>query len=58
MYLKTATILLQYTLHQFQYFIATCLCTVEINQEMFHSNIFNRNHLDGFAKLGLVTFNQ
>ena len=36
MCLKTDTILLQYTFHQFQYFITTCLCTVEIYQEMFN----------------------
>ena len=41
MCLKTDTILLQYTLYQFQYFIATCLCTVGIYQEMFQSNNFN-----------------
>ena len=41
MCLKTDTILLQYTLYQFQYFITTCLCTVGIYQEMFQSNNFN-----------------
>ena len=45
MCLKTDTILLQYTLYQFQYFITTCLCTVEIYQEMFQSNSFNGNDL-------------
>ena len=39
MCLKTSTILLQYTLHQFQYLITTCLCTVEIYQQMFQSII-------------------
>ena len=37
MCLKTDTILLQYTFYQFQYFTTTCLCTVEIYQEMFQS---------------------
>ena len=41
MLLKTDTILLQYTFFRFQYFITTCLCTVEIYQEMFPSNTFN-----------------
>ena len=45
MCLKTDTILLQYNLYQFQYFITTCLCTVEIYQEMFQSNSFNGNDL-------------
>ena len=45
MCLKTDTILLQYTFYQFQYFITTCLCTVEIYQEMFQSNISNENDL-------------
>ena len=45
MCLKTDAILLQYTLHQFQYFITTCLCAVEIYQQMFQSNSFNRNDL-------------
>ena len=45
MCLKTDTILLQHTFHQFQYFITTCLCTVESYQEMFQSNIFNGNDL-------------
>ena len=45
MCLKTDTILLQYTLYQFQYFITTCLCTVEIYQEMFQSNSFKGNDL-------------
>ena len=45
MCLKTDTILLQYTFYQFQCFITTCLCTVEIYQEMFQSNSFNRNDL-------------
>ena len=38
--LKTDTILLKYTLHQFQYFITTYLSTVEIYQQMFQANIF------------------
>ena len=45
MCLKTDTILLKYTIYQFQYFITTCLCTVEIYQEMFQSNSFNGNDL-------------
>ena len=45
MCLKTDTILLQYTIYQFQYFITTCLCAVEIYQEMFQSSIFNGNDL-------------
>ena len=45
MYLKTDTILLQCTFHQFQYFITTCLCLVEIYLEIFQSNSFNRNDL-------------
>ena len=45
MCLKTDTILLQYTFYQFQYFITTCLCTVEIYQEMFQLNSFNGNDL-------------
>ena len=45
MCLKPDTILLQYTFYQFQYFITTCLCTVEIYQEMFQSNISNENDL-------------
>ena len=45
MCLKTDTILLQYTLHQFQYFITTCVCMVEIYQQMFQSNSFNGNDL-------------
>ena len=35
MCLKTDAILLQYTFYQFQYFIITCLFTVEIYQEIF-----------------------
>ena len=50
MCLKTDTIILQYTFYQFQYFIKTCLCTVEIYQEMFQSYSFNGNDL-------LVLFN-
>ena len=45
MCLKTDTILLQYIFYQFQYFITTCLCTVEIYQEIFQSNSFNGNDL-------------
>ena len=41
MCLKTDTILLKYTFYQFQYFITTCLCTVEIYQ----ANSFNGNDL-------------
>ena len=41
MCLKTDTILLQYTFHQFQYIMTTCLCTVETNQQAFQSNRFN-----------------
>ena len=37
--------LFQYTFYQFQYLITTCLCMVEIYQEMFRSNSFNRNDL-------------
>ena len=43
--LITDTILLQYTLHQFQYFITTCLCTMEIYQQIFQSNSLNKNDL-------------
>ena len=50
MCLKTDTILLQYTFYQFQYFIATCLCMVEIYQEILQSNNFNGNDL-------MVSFN-
>ena len=39
MCLKTDTTLLKYTFYQFQYFITTCLCTVEIYQ----ANSFNGN---------------
>ena len=39
---KSDTILLQYTFYQFQYFIKTCLCAVEIYQETFQSHSFNR----------------
>ena len=35
MSLKTDTILLPYTFYQFEYFMTTCLCTVEYYQEMF-----------------------
>ena len=49
MCLKIATIPLQYTLYQFQYFITTCLCTGEVYQEMFHSNSLNGNDLIGFV---------
>ena len=46
MCIKTDTILLQYTFHQLQYFIATCLCMVEIyQQQMFQSSKFNKNDL-------------
>ena len=45
MCLKTDTILLQYTLHQFQFCITTCLCMVEIYQQMFQSNSLNGNDL-------------
>ena len=45
MSLKTDTILLQYTLHQFQYFMTTCLRMVEVYQQMFQSNTFNENDL-------------
>ena len=45
MNLKTDTIRLQYTLHQFQYFMTTCLCMVEINQQIFQSNSFKENDL-------------
>ena len=52
MCLKTDISLLQYTLHQFQYFITTCLCMAEIYQQMFQSNSFNRNDLIALFKLG------
>ena len=55
MCLKTDTILLKYTFYQFQCFITTCLCTVEIYQEVFQPNSFNGNDL---MWLGLVTFDQ
>ena len=45
MCLKTDTIPLQYILYQFQHFVTTCLSTVEIYQEIFLSNSFNRNDL-------------
>ena len=45
MCLKTDTTLLQYIFYQFQYFITTCLCTVEIYQEIFQSNSFHGNDL-------------
>ena len=45
MRLKTNTILLQYTFYQFQYFITTCLCLLEIYQEIFQLNSFNGNDL-------------
>ena len=45
MCLKTDSILIQYTFYQFQYFIITCLCMVEIYQEMFQSNSFTGNDL-------------
>ena len=45
MYLKIDTILLQYTLHKFQNFITTCLCTAEIYQQMLQSNSYNGNDL-------------
>ena len=41
MCLKTDTILLQYALHHFEYFITTCLSTAEIYQR----NSFNGNDL-------------
>ena len=44
-YLRTDNILLQYTLHQFQYFKTTCLCRVEIYQQMFQTNSFNGYNL-------------
>ena len=37
------TILLQCTFYQFQYFITTCLCIVELYQEIFQSSSFNGN---------------
>ena len=52
MCLKTDTVLLQYTFYQLQYFITTCLCTVEIYQEMFQSNSFNGNDLMVLFKWG------
>ena len=45
MCLKIDTILLQYTLYQFQYFITTCLCMVEIYQQTLQSNSFKGNDL-------------
>ena len=45
MCLKIDTILLQYTIYQFQYLITTCVCRVEIYQEMFQSNSFNGDDL-------------
>ena len=52
MCLKTDTVLLQYTFYQSQYFITTCLGTVEICQEMFQSNSFNGNYLMVLFKWG------
>ena len=43
--LKTNIILLQFTLHEFQYFLTTCLFTKEIYQQMSQLNSFNRNYL-------------
>ena len=45
MCLKIDTIILQYTLHKFQYFITTCLRKAEIYQQMFKSNSFKGNDL-------------
>ena len=45
MCLKSDTISLQHTLHQFQHFITTSLRTLEINQQMSQSNNFNGNDL-------------
>ena len=53
MCLKTDAVLLQYILHQFQYFIAKCLCTVGIYRQMFQSNSFNRNDLMVLFNWGL-----
>ena len=54
MCLKTDNILLQYTFYQFQYFITTCLCTVEIYQEMLQSNSSNGNYLMVLFNWGLT----
>ena len=53
MCLKTDDILLQYTFYQFQFFITTFLCTIEIYQEMFQSNSSKRNDLMVLFNLGL-----
>ena len=45
MCLKAETILLQYNFHQFQHFITTCLCIVDIYQQMFQSKSPNGNDL-------------
>ena len=45
MCLKTDTVLLQYTFYQFQYFITTCLCLVQIYQKILQWNSFNRKDL-------------
>ena len=45
MCLKTDIILLQLTLSYFQYLIITCLCMVEIYQQMSQSSSFNGNDL-------------
>ena len=42
---KADIILLQYTFYQYQYFITPCLCMVEVYQEIFQSNSFNRNDM-------------
>ena len=42
---KNDTILLQYILLQFQYFITTSLCTLGSYKQMFHPNSFNGNDL-------------
>ena len=52
MRLKTGIILLQYTLYQFQYFKATCLCLAEICQQMFQSNSFGGNDLMALFNCG------
>ena len=52
MCLKTDIILLQYTIHQFQYVITTCPCMMEIYKQMFQSNSFKGNDLMVLFKWG------
>ena len=55
--LKTDTILLQYTLYQFQYFIITCLHGWNLSMKVSVKK-FSGKWLGGIVQLGLVTFNK